>query len=234
MIVLGRPIDAGLVLLAFLLSGAAGCARRSARVSTPAAPAHIGDIETGVASWYGAPYHGRRAASGEIYDMEQLTAAHRSLPFETWVEVTNLSNGRSVEVRINDRGPFVRGRVIDLSQAAARDIGMLGPGTARVRLRVIAPPAGTQVPKPSAPVAWYAVQAGAFADRNRAESLCAAMVEAFAEARVMQGDGTPPLWHVLVGREMTIEQAHELAVRVRQEAGQAAVVPERPTPPMGY
>jgi rare lipoprotein A len=193
----------------------------------------MGAIETGVASWYGVPYHGRRAASGEIYDMEQLTAAHRSLPFETWVEVTNLSNGRSVGVRINDRGPFVRGRVIDLSQAAARDIGMLGPGTARVQLRVIARPAGMQLPKASTPVAWYAVQAGAFADRNRAESLWAAMVEAFAEARVVQGGDTPPLWHVLVGRQMTIEQANELAVRVRQEGGQAAVVPERPYPQIG-
>jgi len=228
-----RPIHAGFALLALFVCGAAGCARRSARVPTPPAPARVGAIETGVASWYGVPYHGRRAASGEIYDMEQLTAAHRSLPFETWVEVTNLSNGRSVGVRINDRGPFVRGRVIDLSQAAARDIGMLGPGTARVQLRVIAPPSGTRLespPKASTPVAWYAVQAGAFADRNRAESLSAAMVEAFAEARVVQGGGTPPLWHVLVGREMTIEQANELAARVRREVGQAAVVPERPTP----
>src|SRR5579862_5667458 len=92
-----------------------------------------------------ASCHARRAGSGEIYDMEQLTAAHRTLPFETWVEVTNLSNGRSVGVRINDRGPFVSGRVIDLSQAAAREIGMLGPGTARVQLRVIAPPAGARL-----------------------------------------------------------------------------------------
>ena len=236
MMVFRRPIHAGFALLVLFVSGAAGCARRSARVPTPAAPARVGAIETGVASWYGVPYHGRRAASGEIYDMEKLTAAHRSLPFETWVEVTNLSNGRSVGVRINDRGPFVRGRIIDLSQAAARDIGMLGPGTARVQLRVIVPPSGTRSASPPmavAPVARYAVQAGAFADRNRAESLGAAMVEAFAEARVIQGGGTPPLWHVLVGREMTIEQANDLAVRVRREAGQAAVVPERPTPPMG-
>jgi len=231
-----RPIHAGLALLALFFAGAAGCGRRAARVSAPPAPARIGTTQTGVASWYGAPYHGRRAASGEIYDMEQLTAAHRNLPFETWVEVTNLSNGRTVPVRINDRGPFVHGRVIDLSQAAAREIGMLAPGTARVRLRVIEPPAGAgshSSPQPSLPVAWYAVQAGAFADRNRAESLCAAMIDAFAEARVIQGDGTPPLWHVLVGREMTIEQANDLAARVRQQGGQAAVVPERHTPQSG-
>jgi rare lipoprotein A len=236
MMVFARPIHAGFMLLAIFLSGAAGCARRSARVSTPAAPARIGTIETGVASWYGAPYHGRRAASGEIYDMEKLTAAHRNLPFETWVEVTNLSNGRSVGVRINDRGPFVHGRVIDLSQAAAREIEMLGPGTARVKLRVIAPPAEARIaspPQASARVTWYAVQAGAFADRNRADSLCATMVEAFAEARVILGDDTPPLWHVLVGREMTLEEANDLAGRVRQQGGQAAVVPERRTPKWG-
>ena len=237
MIVFRRPIHAGFVLLALFVCGAAGCARHPARVQTPAAPARVGAVETGVASWYGVPYHGRRAASGEIYDMEKLTAAHRSLPFETWVEVTNLSNGRSVGVRINDRGPFVHGRIIDLSQAAARDIGMLGPGTARVQLRVIAPPAGAQLASSSQaapPVAWYAVQAGAFADQNRAESLRAAMVESFAEARVIQGDDTPPLWHVLVGREMTIEQANELAVRVRQQGGEAAVVPERVGRPQDF
>ena len=236
MMVFPRPIHGGFALLALLMCGAVGCTRRSARVQTPAAPARVGSIETGVASWYGVPYHGRRAASGEIYDMEQLTAAHRRLPFETWVEVTNLSNGRSVIVRINDRGPFARGRIIDLSQAAARDIGMLGPGTARVQVRVIAPPAGTpsaSPPKAPTPVAWYAVQAGAFADRNRADSVSAAMVEAFAEARVIQGDETPPLWHVLVGREMTVEQANELAVRVRREGGEAAVVPERVVRPQG-
>ena len=88
--------------------------------------AKIGATETGIASWYGDPYNGRRAASGEIYDMEQFTAAHRTLPFETWVEVTDLDNGKRVEVRIIDRGPFVDGRIIDLSLAAAREIDMLG------------------------------------------------------------------------------------------------------------
>src|SRR5260370_3844235 len=195
MMVFRRPVHAGFVLLALFVCGAAGCARRPARVQTPAAPARVGAIETGVASWYGVPYHGRRAASGEIYDMEQLTAAHRSLPFETWVEVTNLSNGRSIGVRINDRGPFVHGRIIDLSHAAARDIGMLGPGTARVQLRVIAPPAGTLASsaKASTPAAWYAGQAGAFAHPDRAQSLCAAPLAAFPQAPRIQSDTTPPL-----------------------------------------
>ena len=103
-----------------------------------ACAAQIGSTETGIASWYGVPYHGRPTASGEIFDMEKLTAAHRALPFQTWVEVTNLSNGKQVDVRITDRGPFVRGRIIDLSMAAARQIDMVRAGTARVRLKVIA------------------------------------------------------------------------------------------------
>jgi rare lipoprotein A len=104
-----------------------------------AKPAHIGSSETGIASWYGDPYHGRHAANGEIYDMEKLTAAHRTLPFGTWVRVKNLTNDKTVDVRIQDRGPFVGNRIIDLSRAAAREIEMIGPGTTKVRLTVIAP-----------------------------------------------------------------------------------------------
>ena len=100
----------------------------------------IGTRQTGIASWYGHPYHGRATASGEIYDMEGGTAAHKRFAFGTWVRVDNLDNGKRTEVRINDRGPFVHRRIIDLSRASARDIGMLGPGTARVRLTVIAAP----------------------------------------------------------------------------------------------
>jgi rare lipoprotein A len=103
-----------------------------------AKPARIGSTETGIASWYGYPYHGRRAANGEIYDMERFTAAHRTLPFGTWVRVKNLTNDKTVDVRIQDRGPFVKSRVIDLSRAAAREVELLGPGTAKVRLTIIA------------------------------------------------------------------------------------------------
>ena len=97
-------------------------------------------VETGVASWYGHPYHGRIAANGEIYDMEKLTAAHRTLPFDTWVRVVNLSNEKDVEVRITDRGPFIDGRIIDLSHAAAQAIDLIGPGTAQVRVEIISAP----------------------------------------------------------------------------------------------
>lgn len=97
--------------------------------------------EVGVASWYGEPFHGRRTSSGETYDMNRLTAAHRSLPLPTYVEVTNLENGRQIIVRVNDRGPFHDGRLIDLSYAAARKLDVVGPGTARVRVRALDPPA---------------------------------------------------------------------------------------------
>jgi rare lipoprotein A len=137
----GRPFHAAAALIAATFVIATGCGRRvTARVPAPPAAAPIGWSETGVASWYGIPYDGRRAASGEIFDMHALTAAHRTLPFNTWLQVTNLQNGKKVEVRINDRGPFVGGRIIDLSMGAAEEIDMVRPGIVKVRLKVIKPP----------------------------------------------------------------------------------------------
>ena len=101
-------------------------------------------VETGTASWYGKAHHGQPTASGETYDMHALTAAHRSLPLGTRVLVTNVKNDRSVEVRINDRGPFVRGRILDLSYAAAQELGALTDGAFRVKLRVLEQPAGAR------------------------------------------------------------------------------------------
>ncbi len=96
----------------------------------------------GLASWYGPGFHGRRTASGKRFDMAALTAAHRSLPFGSRVRVTNLANGRSVVVRINDRGPYVKPRIIDLSRAAARELDFLEDGITRVRIDLLAGPAG--------------------------------------------------------------------------------------------
>jgi rare lipoprotein A len=104
--------------------------------------ARAGATQTGVASWYGHPHHGRRTASGEIFDMRTLTAAHRTLPLGTRVRVTNLKNGRGVEVRVNDRGPYVAGRIIDLSHAAARVLDAVEDGVVPVRVEVIELPAG--------------------------------------------------------------------------------------------
>ncbi|HUS06267.1 MAG TPA: septal ring lytic transglycosylase RlpA family protein [Bryobacteraceae bacterium] len=134
------------IQLALLISGCGG--RKKVRT---AKPARIGSHENGIASWYGVPYHGRRAANGEIYNMERLTAAHRTLPFNTWVRVKNLTNDKSIDVRIQDRGPFVDKRIIDLSRAAARAVDMIGPGTAKVRLTVIKPPKHEPVSPPPPP-----------------------------------------------------------------------------------
>ncbi|TFZ07242.1 septal ring lytic transglycosylase RlpA family protein [Ramlibacter henchirensis] len=97
------------------------------------------ELQRGIASWYGLPFHGRRTASGERFDMTAMTAAHPTLPFGTHVKVRSLENGREVTVRINDRGPFTKGRIIDLSHAAARAIGLLSRGTKAVSLSVVEP-----------------------------------------------------------------------------------------------
>lgn len=178
-----------------------------------------------MASWYGHPYHGRRAANGEVYDMERLTAAHRTLPFDTRVRVENLNNRRRVEVRVTDRGPFVEGRIIDLSRAAARRLDLLGPGTAPVRL------VATSVPRPLTGCC-YAVQVGAFRERGNAERQRARAEAERLPAWLERRDGDPPLWRVLVGRETSLEAAQELARRLRQRFGPAFVVradaPPRP------
>ena len=108
--------------------------------SAPPASGLVGWTQIGVASWYGEPFHGRRTASGEVYDMEGLTAAHQTLPFGTRVRVENLDNGVIITVRINDRGPFAKGRILDVSRRGARELGMVGPGTARVRITVLEGP----------------------------------------------------------------------------------------------
>jgi rare lipoprotein A len=122
--------------------GLAACTGSSPRFSPSAAPhMQVGGsysaLEEGVASYYADEFNGRKTSNGEVFDMDSLTAAHRSLPFDSMVKVTNLNNGRSVTVRINDRGPFVEGRIIDLSRAGAKAIGMIGTGTAPVRLEVV-------------------------------------------------------------------------------------------------
>src|SRR3984957_21099492 len=168
-----------LVLLSLFL---AACGKKKTKIGKgrpvprSSGQAVVGRVETGVASWYGHPYHGRPAADGEIYDMEALVAAHRTLPFNTWVRVYDLDNNKTVEVRIIDRGPFVDGRIIDLSHAAANAIDMVVPGTANVRMEVIAVPAGV------AP-AIYVVQVGAFQSRAVAERLQAQIAGQYGQTR---------------------------------------------------
>jgi len=233
--VLRRPIHAGsarvawryAALLAGVMLTTAGCARKTRAQLPSSPPAQTGAIESGIASWYGEPYNGRRAANGEIYDMEQLTAAHRTLPFNTWVEVNNLDNGKQVDVRITDRGPFVAGRIIDLSRAAAREIDMLGPGIARVRLRVIEEPQARAPLPASQPVKMsngYSAQAGAFADRVHADDLADSLRDRFEDIRVVSAAA---VWRVLVGHDLTLDDANQLAAKVREVAGEAIVVRDR-------
>jgi peptidoglycan lytic transglycosylase len=198
------------------MGGAGGAAWRAVGVGLAAAvvasgcalfrapaPAPIEDgIQVGVASWYGPGFHGRRTASGEIYDQDGLTAAHPSLPFGTRVRVTNLDNGRAVDVRITDRGPFVGGRVIDLSRAAARVIGLIGPGVGRVRIEVAAPvavaraePAATPrlPPPPEVPARVYLVEVAVLRDPGLAARLRDVLAGRFPDAQVaaarVPGDG---------------------------------------------
>jgi rare lipoprotein A len=193
-----------------------GCGKKkvsTAHASTPkraviVKPPKIGDTETGVASWYGNPYHGRQTANGEIYDMEKPTAAHRTLPFNTWVRVENTISGKSVNVRIIDRGPFVDNRIIDLSHAAAQQIELIGPGTARVRVVVIEPPV---IEEPY----LFAVQVGIFRSKESAMSMQAQLQARYGAARIVERHGKPPVWRVLVGQEASPEKAEALAVRVR-------------------
>jgi len=152
----GRALLLALALLPVLLTAACSGNHRPAPPSGP-----VSGVERGTASWYGPGFNGHRTANGERYNMRELTAAHQSIPFGSLVEVRNLENGRAVVVRINDRGPFARGRVIDLSYAAAREVGVFGPGTAEVELRVLGA-------DPAAQTTRFTVQVGAFADPDLA------------------------------------------------------------------
>jgi rare lipoprotein A len=206
-----------LITAAMLVSVACG---RRPRASIPPTP-RPGDTETGIASWYGDPYHGRQAANGEKFDMDKLTAAHRTLPFDTNVRVTNLSNHREVDVRIIDRGPFVDGRIIDLSREAARRIGIIGPGTALVRIRVLDVPPNAKLDQ-----GLFTVQAGAFRDRARAERLRHELAGKFPNVRIAPSRSGDDFWRVLVGRETSIDAAHRLLFEVRKSVSDALVVRE--------
>ena len=131
-----RPVLLQWICLATLLNGCAVAGTYP--MPRPASePESSPWTEVGVASWYGEPFHGRTTASGETFDMEAMTAAHPTLPFGTRLQVENLDNGRAVTVTVNDRGPFVKDRILDVSRRAAEKLGMLGPGTARVRITVL-------------------------------------------------------------------------------------------------
>jgi len=179
-----------------------------------------GYVERGVASWYGTKFHGRRTSSGEPYDMYAMTAAHKTLPIPSYVQVTNLENGRKIIVKVNDRGPFHNNRIIDLSYAAAHKLGILGAGTGLVEMRAIDPRAPAPLPTTSVAAAETApdttnlyLQVGAFMSRMNAENL---------RARLRGAAQTPiqisptlsnrvTVYRVRIGPIQTVEEADRLA-----------------------
>lgn len=169
-------------------------------------------LQKGTASWYGYPYHGRRTANGETYDMWSLTAAHKTLPFGTVVVVENQENGKRVKVRINDRGPFIHGRVIDLSRRAARDIDMERRGTARVIIYLAEKLETKPRPTNTAPdLGFWTVQVGSFLERARARRLAERMRDYSREVNIREaGD----MHRVHVGGFDSKSQAGKLARRL--------------------
>src|SRR5260370_119719 len=202
---MSMKVDRVCSIVLVIALGLASCTRKSSGPNNK--------VQIGIASWYGQAFQGRPTASGELFDMEKMTAAHRTLPLGTKVRVQNLVNEKVVEVRINDRGPFVGERIIDLSRAAAQAISM--PGIANVRLEVLSMPQtrGADV---------FAVQLGAFAGRSEAEPLLAEMKKRYGAAQLVFRDGDQT-WRVLVGMEPTPERAAALAQQLEKESGPAWV-----------
>jgi rare lipoprotein A len=198
-----------LLVVLFLTTGCSAHKKPAAPAANPSA------IGRGVASWYGPNFDGRRTANGERYDMHEMTAAHPTLPFGTMVEVRNVSNGRSAVVRINDRGPYKKSRVIDLSYAAARAIGAVLPGTATVEIFLVNSLAGGSSAPPR-----YTVQVGAFGDAERAASMQQDLARIYPETTV-HADGT---WNrVQVGLFADRQQA-ETVRRELAAMGMASLV----------
>jgi len=172
--------------------------------------------QRGLASWYGKKFHGRKTSNGETYDMYKSSAAHKTLPFNTYVKVHNLSNGKKLDVRINDRGPFVRGRIIDLSYKAAQELGVVGPGTATVEIVALGVPENQETEnkteKSYTPVDYYSgnftFQVGAFIDKQNAEKLKVELDQKYKNAHIAKFDnGSEIYYRVRVGKFSTLEQA---------------------------
>jgi rare lipoprotein A len=206
-------------------------------------PSAAGYHERGIASWYGRKFHGKRTSSGEPYDMYAMTAAHRTLPLPSYVRVTNLQNGRSIIVRVNDRGPFLHNRLIDLSYAGAARLGILGTGTgivdvqavsageppvqtaeperSRGRLQLISPAEAAEPPKPATPKLY--LQVGAFTQRDNAiqlrDRLAARMLlPIFIQTAPAAGGpgATALIYRVRIGPLATVEEGDRLSARAAE------------------
>ena len=173
--------------------------------------------QTGIASWYGQKFHGRKTSSGETYNMYAMTAAHKTLPLGTYVHVKSLDTGNEITVRINDRGPFVRGRIIDLSYTGAKKMDMITTGTARVKIVALEPDNHEKKVKQSThtvPVDYhkgdFTFQIGAFSDKKNAYRLRDKLDQTYKNAHVSEYDnGQEILYRVRVGKATSLEQAVE-------------------------
>jgi rare lipoprotein A len=175
-----------------------------------------GFTQRGTASWYGKKFHGRKTANGEIYNMYAMTAAHKTLPFGTYITVRHLKNNRKIDVRINDRGPFARGRILDLSYTAAKKLGIVGPGTARVEIvalgTIAQPKVSGSTGRSYIPGNYYqgkfTVQIGAFSELKNAQSLKQKLEQSFENVYItLCYDCNSPIYRVKVGRCSSLEQA---------------------------
>jgi rare lipoprotein A len=167
------------------------------------------EVQYGVASWYGRDFHGKPTSSGEIYDMYQLTCAHNTLPLGTMVMVTNLENGKSLELKVNDRGPFVKERIIDLSYAAAQILGMWEKGTANVKVEAIGPVI-EQIQR-------FTLQVGSFVDEANAQRLADQLRKSFENVHVTMVETFTQKYHrVRVGQFETRESALVIAEKLSQ------------------
>lgn len=206
-----------------------GCAVPPAKVRVREIPSQsqapvTGLSQTGIASWYGPGFHGKATASGEVYNQDDLTAAHQTLPLGARLMVTNLENGSATEVLVNDRGPFAKGRIIDLSYAAAQAIGMIGPGTALVRLDIIDTPTPIAAIRSSLD---YTLQIGSFSQLENAEQLRARLAKSFADVRIsaLQSRETT-YYRVHLGSFSSRAAAEERGHQVIQ-AGYSAIIVEK-------
>jgi len=186
-----------------------------------------GFVQFGKASWYGKKFHGRPTANGETFDMYKKTAAHKTLPLGTWVRVVNLATKKEIVLRINDRGPFVKGRVIDLSYAAAKEFGLVGPGVAKVKVVALGKEVGTmQSPLGVRPVievqdlkhGEFTVQVGAFKDRRNALRLADRLEVIFdyVEISVNEDPDKGMLYRVRVSKSGTLEVAGKVEEKLEQ------------------
>ncbi len=170
-------------------------------------------VQTGLASWYGPPYNHHRGSNGEIYDQDALTAAHRTLPLNSVVRVTNPATGHAVVVRITDRGPFIGDRIVDLSLAAAKAVDVWRPGTAEVKLEVLSAPA------PIAEGGRWCVQIGAFQSEHEARKLKEKLQDRYADANVIQFTGPTGEWVRLRPQGDDKRQAEQVASKTHVKEG---------------